>query len=145
MNVGTAPGYVGASATTTSSGSTSVLQTRSMTCWPPVVTSTSSGSTTVSSAAMTSAMHALVAAMPSVGAYWSARAAPVAAIFDVSAASDSGGNVDVSGSPPAREITSGRSVIAMRSRIAQDFMTFVREANSAAYRSRSRVERRGGA
>jgi hypothetical protein len=27
---------------------------------------------------------------------------------------------------------SGRSVIAMRSRIAEDFMTFVREANRAA-------------
>jgi hypothetical protein len=88
-------------------------------------------------------MQAFVAAMPSVGAYCSARAAPSAAIFAVSAASDSAGNVDVSGSPPASEITSGRSVMAMRSRIAEDFMTFVREANSAAYRSRSRVERRG--
>jgi hypothetical protein len=70
--------------------------------------------------------------MPSVGPYCSARAAPTAAIFDVSAASDSAGNVDVSGSPPASEMTSGRSVIAMRSRIAEDFMTFVREAKSAA-------------
>ena len=32
------------------------------------------------------------------------------------------GNVDVSGSPPASEMTSGRSVIAMRSRMAEDFM-----------------------
>ena len=92
----------------------------------------SSGSTGVSSAAMTSAMHALAAAMPSVGAYWSARAAPVAAIFAVRAASDSGGNVEVSGSPPASEMTSGRSVIAMRSRIAEDFMTLVRDAKRAA-------------
>jgi hypothetical protein len=38
----------------------------------------------------------------------------------------------VSGSPPASEMISGRSVIAMRSRIAEDFMTFVREAKSAA-------------
>jgi hypothetical protein len=29
-------------------------------------------------------------------------------------------------------MTSGRSVIAMRSRMAEDFMTDVREANSAA-------------
>ena len=29
-------------------------------------------------------------------------------------------------------MTSGRSVIAMRSRIAEDFMTFVREANRPA-------------
>src|ERR671922_1676043 len=100
MNVGTAPGYVGASATTTSPGSTSVLHTRSMTCWPPVVTSTSSGSTGVPSCAMTSATQALAAAVPSVGAYCSARAAPAAAIFEVSAASDSAGNVDVSGRPP---------------------------------------------
>jgi hypothetical protein len=38
----------------------------------------------------------------------------------------------VSGSPPASEMTSGRSVIAMRSRMAEDFMTFVRDAKSAA-------------
>ena len=56
---------------------------------------------------------------------------PSAAIFAVSAASDSAGNVEVSGSPPASEMTSGRSVIAMRSRIAEDFMTFVRDAKSA--------------
>src|ERR671928_1417386 len=43
---------------------------------------------------------------------------------------------------------SGRSVMAMRSRIAEDFMTLVREAKSAAYRSRScdeERERRGAA
>jgi hypothetical protein len=38
----------------------------------------------------------------------------------------------VSGSPPASEMTSGRSVIAMRSRIAEDFMTRVREAKRPA-------------
>jgi hypothetical protein len=81
---------------------------------------------------MTSATQIFVAAMPSVGEYCSARAELAAAIFAVIAASDSAGNVDVSGSPPASEMTSGRSVIAMRSRIADDFMTFVRAANSAA-------------
>jgi hypothetical protein len=50
-----------------------------MTCWPPVVTSTSSGSTRMSSLAMTSTMQALTAAMPSVGAYWRARAVEPAA------------------------------------------------------------------
>ena len=69
-----APGYVGASATTTSPGSISVLQTRSITCWPPVVTSSSSVSISIPSAAITCAMQALTRANPSVGPYWSARA-----------------------------------------------------------------------
>jgi hypothetical protein len=77
-------------------------------------------------------MHSFAADSPSVGPYCSARAVFSAAIFAVIAASDSGGKVVVSGSPPASEITSGRSVIAIRSRIAEDFMTFVRLANSAA-------------
>ena len=47
------------------------------------------------------------------------------------AAKLSAGKVDVSGSPPASEMTSGRSVIAIRSRIAEDFIPRVREANSA--------------
>jgi hypothetical protein len=38
----------------------------------------------------------------------------------------------VSGSPPANEITSGRVVIDIMSRIADDFMTRVREANRPA-------------
>jgi hypothetical protein len=90
-----------------------------MTCWPPVVTSTSSGSTGVSSAAMTSAMHVLVGGHALGRRVLQRAGRPVAAIFAVSAASDSGGNVEVSGSPPASEMTSGRSVIAMRSRIAR--------------------------
>ena len=61
------PGRSGASAITTSPGSSSVLQTRSMTCWPPVVTSRSSASTRMPSAAITSTMQALTSAMPSVG------------------------------------------------------------------------------
>ena len=44
----------------------------------------------------------------------------------------SGGNVDVSGSPPASEITSGRAVIAIRSRIADERICCVRLANSPA-------------
>jgi phage host-nuclease inhibitor protein Gam len=70
--------------------------------------------------------------MPSVGEYCSARAELVAAIFAVMAARFSAGNVEVSGRPPASEMTSGRSVMAMRSRIAEDFMTFVRDANRPA-------------
>ena len=38
------------------------------------------------------------------------------------AAKFSAGKVDVSGRPPASEMTSGRSVIAIRSRIAEDFI-----------------------
>ena len=45
------------------------------------------------------------------------------------AAKSSAGNVLVSGRPPASEMTSGRSVIAIRSRIAEDFITRVRCAN----------------
>ncbi len=40
--------------------------------------------------------------------------------------------MEVSGSPPASEITSGRSVSAIKSRIAEDCITFVRCANKAA-------------
>ncbi len=50
----------------------------------------------------------------------------------MSAAKVAGGNVDVSGSPPASEITSGRAVIAIRSRIAEDRIMLVRSANSPA-------------
>src|SRR3954449_8083951 len=126
MNVGTAPGYVGASATTTSPGSSSVLHTRSMTCWPPVVTSTSSGSIAIPSAAITCTMQALQSSSPSVGPYWSAAAALSAATWAISAAKSSAGNVLVSGSPPASEITSGCAVTAIRSRIAEDFIPWVR-------------------
>ena len=81
---------------------------------------------------MTCSMHAVTESSPSVGPYCSARAASSAARCDSSAASDSAGNVEVSGSPPASEITSGRCVMAIRSRMADDFMTRVRAANSPA-------------
>ena len=41
-------------------------------------------------------------------------------------------NVEVSGRPPASEMTSGRSVIAIRSRIADERITVVRAANRPA-------------
>ncbi len=84
------------------------------------------------SAAMTSAMHSFVSSSPSVGPYWSALAHDSEAIRCATAANVSGGNVLVSGRPPASEITSGRAVTAIRSRIAEDFMTFVRAANRSA-------------
>jgi hypothetical protein len=40
--------------------------------------------------------------------------------------------VEVSGSPPAKEITSGRAVMAIRSRIAEDRICCVRFANRPA-------------
>ena len=92
----------------------------------------SSGSTRMPSAAITSAMQSLVSSSPSVGPYWSAFAHDSAAIRCATAAKVSGGKVLVSGSPPASEITSGRAVTAIRSRIAEDFMTLVREANRPA-------------
>ena len=55
-----------------------------------------------------------------------------AAMREATAANVSGGNVLVSGRPPAREITSGRAVTAIMSRMADDFMTLVREAKSPA-------------
>ena len=75
---------MGASATITSPGSISVLQTRSITCWPPVVTITFAGSTSVPSAAITSTMQSTVAAIPSVGPYCSARAVDSAATCAIS-------------------------------------------------------------
>ena len=48
-----------------------------------------------------------------------------------SEAYESAGKVEVSGSPPASEMTSSRSVSAIRSRMAEDFMTLVRSAKSA--------------
>ena len=75
-------------------------------------------------------MHSAVAAMPSVGPYCRARAvsretSPIRRSYS------SGGNVEVSGRPPASEITSGCSVSAIISRIAELFMPRVRVANSA--------------
>jgi hypothetical protein len=86
----------------------------------------------MSSPAITWAMQSLVSSRPSVGPYWRALAHDSAAIRCVTAAKVSGGKLLVSGSPPASEITSGRAVTAIRSRIADDFMTFVRVANSPA-------------
>jgi hypothetical protein len=94
-----------------------------------MVSSRSSG---MPSAAITSAMQSLVSSRPSVGPYCSALAHDSAAMRWATAAKVSGGNVLVSGRPPASEITSGRAVTAIRSRIADDFMTFVREAKSSA-------------
>jgi hypothetical protein len=50
----------------------------------------------------------------------------------ICAAKLSAGKVEVSGRPPASEMTSGRAVIAIRSRIAEDRITWVRLANSPA-------------
>ena len=85
------------------------------------------------SAAITSAMHSLVSrealggpVLQRLGARLLARSAAV------TAANVSGGKVDVSGRPPASEITSGRAVTAIRSRIAEDVITRVRDANRPA-------------
>ena len=86
----------------------------------------------MSSACITAAMHSFVSSSPSVGPYWSALAQDSDAIRCATAAKVSGGKVLVSGRPPASEITSGRAVSAIRSRIAEDFMTLVREANRPA-------------
>ena len=84
------------------------------------------------SAAITWAMHSFVSGSPSVGPYWSALAHDSAAIRCATAAKVSGGKLLVSGRPPASEMTSGRAVTAIRSRITDDFMTLVREAKRPA-------------
>ena len=86
----------------------------------------------MSSAAITSAMHAFVSSRPSVGPYWSALALDSSAIRWVTAANVSGGKLLVSGRPPASEITSGLAVTAIRSRIADEVITRVREAKRPA-------------
>jgi hypothetical protein len=117
---------------TTSPGSRNALQIRSIACWPPVVTMMSSASGLIPSAAITSRITSFVSANPSVGPYWSAFADDSCAIRVICAANDSGGKVEVSGRPPASEITSGRAVISIRSRIAEERITFVRSANRPA-------------
>ena len=77
-------------------------------------------------------MHSLTSSSPSVGPYCSACADASTATRAISAAKSSAGNVEVSGSPPASEMISGRAVTAIRSRMADDFMTCVRRANRPA-------------
>ena len=77
-------------------------------------------------------MQCFVCSNPSVGPYCSALAHESRAIVAVRAANVSGGKVEVSGSPPASEITSGRAVIAIRSRIADERIWRVRFAKSPA-------------
>ena len=104
-------------------GSISVLQTRSITCWPPVVTSRSSGSTSMPSAAITSTMQCLDARRgPRSARTGAPRRSDSTATRAISAAKSSAGNVLVSGRPPASEMTSGCAVTAIRSRIAEDFI-----------------------
>ena len=84
------------------------------------------------SAAISSRMQSRVSAKPSVGPYCSASAELSCAIRVIWAAKLSGGKAEVSGSPPASEITSGREVISIRSRMAHERMTRVRSANRPA-------------
>ena len=77
-------------------------------------------------------MQSLVSSKPSVGPYWSASADDSWAIWSSARRSVPGGKVEVSGRPPASEITSGRAVIAIRSRIADERITRVRAANRPA-------------
>jgi hypothetical protein len=67
-----------------------------------------------------------------VGPYWSASADDSCAMRVICAAKEEGGKVEVSGRPPASEMTSGLAVIAIRSRIAEERMTCVLRANRSA-------------
>ena len=66
------------------------------------------------------------------GPYCSALAHDSAATRQATSAKVLGGKVLVSGRPAGSEITSGRAVTAIRSRIADAFITRVREANRLA-------------
>ena len=89
----------------------------------------SSGSVSMSSAAITPLIASRTPRRPSLGPYWSACAVGTEPIRRMNSA---GSKVEVSGSPPASEITSGRSVTAIRSRIAEERITCVRLANRPA-------------
>jgi hypothetical protein len=77
-------------------------------------------------------MQSFVSSNPSVGPYCSASAEDSWAILVIWAAKLSAGKVEVSGRPPASEITSGLAVIAIRSRIADERITCVRFAKRPA-------------
>src|SRR5680860_1203531 len=88
---------------------------------------------------MTSAMSSFRKSKPSVGPYWrdSARFS-----LDISAfmrSKRSCGKLSVAGRPPARDITSGRAVRLIRSRMADDRMTPVRSAYLSSYLSNPRL------
>src|SRR5660398_241206 len=88
---------------------------------------------------MTSAMSSIRTSKPSVGPYWrdSARFS-----LDISAfmrSKRSCGKLSVAGRPPARDITSGRAVRLIRSRMADDRMTPVRSAYLSSYLSSPRL------
>ena len=83
----------------------------------------------MSSAAITAAIASRTPGRPSLGPYCSACAVGIA---DIRRANSAGSKVEVSGRPPASEITSGRTVTAIRSRIAEERITRVRLANSPA-------------
>ncbi len=97
-----------------------------------MVTIRSSRSGSIPSAAITALMQRLVSSKPSVGPYCRASAEDSCAIRVICAAKLAGGKVAVSGRPPASEITSGRAVISIRSRIAEERITRVLAANSPA-------------
>ena len=84
------------------------------------------------SAPITWRMQSTVSSNPSVGPYCSASATDSWAMRVICAAKLFGGKVEVSGRPPASEITSGRAVIDIRSRIADDRITPVRSAKRPA-------------
>ena len=74
-------------------------------------------------------MQRRTSSSPSVGPYWSAAAEFSTATRAISHAKSSAGNVVVSGRPVASEITSGRAVTAIMSRIAEEVIPRVRVAN----------------
>ena len=71
-------------------------------------------------------MQRRTSSSPSVGPYCSAAALESTATRDISIAKSSAGNVVVSGRPVASEMTSGRAVTAIMSRIAEDVIPRVR-------------------
>ena len=73
-------------------------------------------------------MSSLRKSKPSVGPYCSDSARSSAEMSALMRSKTSRGKVSVAGSPPASEMISGRAVRLMRSRIAEERITRVRDA-----------------
>ena len=95
--------------------------------------STSSALTVVASVSfMWSATHRRSGGYPSVGEYWSASRPRSSSTRAVTSLSSATGNDSGAGSPPAKEITSGRCVSLRISLISEALTSFIRCENRTA-------------
>src|SRR5690606_20168554 len=88
-------------------------------CCEPVVTSTREAGMRAPPRLSRSAIHSRSGPKPSVGPYWSAACGASRSTFAVASRMRSTGKVAGDGRPPAKEMTSGRSVTLRISRMAE--------------------------